>query len=79
MKAKVTIPTPFLTERRVVIGNQPLFAMAFAAFGVVRHPRLRSVLCGSRGRVTCEWMPRSPKTSLIAHANTGSPTDGLRW
>ena len=30
---------------------------------------------GSRGG--CEWKPRSPKTSLIAHAKTSSPTDGF--
>ncbi len=48
------------------------FCLALAA---LQHARFRSVLWLAR---LLSRSPRSPKTSLIAHAKTSSPPDGLR-
>ena len=43
------IPTPFPTWGGAAIAKSPLVIMGLCDFAFVGHPRLRSVLVGSRG------------------------------
>jgi hypothetical protein len=73
------IPTPFPTVGRGADLKPSFVHKSFVAVLVFACTPDFGRFYGSRGGIKFVWMPRSPKTSLVAHApTTGSPTDGLR-
>src|SRR5260370_26197412 len=73
MRAYLALPTPLPT-----VGIPPRLRIAcirkgFLAIGSLRFTPDFARLYGSRGGCHCEWMPRSPTTSLVAHAPNEFP------
>jgi len=69
--------SPHLSPQRgyPLICNRPVFIVVLSGFGSLAAP---PTSVGFMARAALSWwMPRSPKTSLIAHANTSSPPDGF--
>src|SRR5713101_4911551 len=71
--AHLPFPTPFPT-----VGIPPRLRIAcnrngFLAIGSLRFTPDFGRLYGSRGGCQFEWMPRSPTTSLVAHATNEFP------